>query len=222
MEKKIVLVTAGSTRVPIDKVRMIDNVFKGKTGTVIAEYFADQGCDVYLLTSNPDLVKKDHRNLAVVPFSTFDGLFEFMRCMITAVPFGTIIHSAAVSDYRVGGTYQQINGEMVKVDQSGKIGSDYPELWMKMIPTPKIVDRIRDPWGFKGKLVKFKLQVDMDDETLIDIATKSMMHSKADFIVANTLEGSKTKAFIISAAGGDPICVSREELPIWLYKELGL
>ena len=54
---KRVLITAGATTVPIDKVRAITNIFKGRTGTEIAEFFSKKGCQVILLTSNPELVK---------------------------------------------------------------------------------------------------------------------------------------------------------------------
>ena len=53
---KSVLVTAGSTMVPIDKVRAITNIFNGRTGTNIALYFAQQGWNVTLVTSNPSLL----------------------------------------------------------------------------------------------------------------------------------------------------------------------
>jgi hypothetical protein len=59
------------------------------------------------------------------------------------------------------------------------------------------VDLIRSPWGFKGVLVKFKLQVGMGDDELIAVATRSREQSKADIIVANCLEWSTERAFII-------------------------
>ncbi|MFA6536042.1 MAG: phosphopantothenoylcysteine decarboxylase [Candidatus Paceibacterota bacterium] len=232
MSIKRILVTAGNTRVPIDRVRGIDNIFKGRTGVAIAKYFATQGCKVTLLTSHPDLAKQCHPNLEVLSFSSFEQLRFKMRALVQDLAFDAIIHSAAVSDYKVAGMYKQtgeaveIGGhllrELSQLDSSGKIGSDHPELWMKMVPTVKIVDLIREPWGFKGILVKFKLQVDMTDAELIEIATKSMKHSSADFIVANTLEGLTAKAFIISVKGGNPIRTSRDKLPENLYQELGL
>ena len=34
------------------------------------------------------------------------------------------------------------------------------------MPTEKIVDKIKGDWGFKGQLVKFKLQVGISDDEL--------------------------------------------------------
>ena len=229
--KKMILVTAGTTRTPIDKVRSIDNVFRGRTGARIAEYFADKGCDVTVLTSSPELITP-RPNLNIVSFKTFDNLFCLMKLQLHRRFFDVVIHSAAVSDYQVEGMYQQVgdtyetNGrklrEMTRLDSSGKVGSDHDELWMKLTPTIKIIDQIRSPWGFQGVLVKFKLQVGMSDEELIGVATKSMKHSDANLIVANTLEDFTRKAFIISNKGGDPVCVGRDDLPARLYEELGL
>lgn len=231
MEKTKVLVTAGNTRIPIDKVRGIDNIFKGRTGASIAKHFAEKGCEVTLLTSHPKLVTPQS-NLHIVGFRTYDDLVSLMKSEIQTDSYSVVIHSAAVSDYSVEGTYKQlgesseVEGDLqlhlAKLDSSRKIGSDHKELWMKLIPTMKIVDQIRDPWGFTGVLVKFKLQVGMSDEELINIATRSMRHSSADFIVANTLEGIDQKAFIISAKGEKsvPACVDRDGLPAALFKEI--
>ncbi len=229
MDKRKVLVTAGNTRVPIDRVRGIDNIFKGRTGTRIAEYFTKQGCSVTLLCSHPHLVDVFPRDaVKTVRFTTYDELTAKMEELVTTGGFGTIIHSAAVSDYRRAGMYRRV-GEAAgnerrqamiveEVDGSGKIGSNHDELWMKLVPTAKIIDRIRKDWGFTGTLVKFKLQVAMSDEDLFKIAVRSMLDSQADFIVANTLEDMEKVAFIFSAREPDTfVSIPRADLPSALY-----
>jgi phosphopantothenate-cysteine ligase/phosphopantothenoylcysteine decarboxylase/phosphopantothenate--cysteine ligase len=132
-----------------------------------------------------------------------------------AVPrYDVVIHSAAVSDYYVEGTY---NAALEKLDSSEKICSDHEELYLKLTPTPKIIDQIRDVWGFKGTLVKFKLQVGMSDEELIGIAEASRIHSKADLIVANCLEWCRERAIIIGE-DGLVLETTREALPRMLYQ----
>jgi hypothetical protein len=64
------------------------------------------------------------------------------------------------------------------------------------VRTTKIVDRIRRDWGFTGVLVKFKLEVDVTDEVLLDLAEQSRQQSDANLMVANTLEGMQTWAYI--------------------------
>jgi phosphopantothenoylcysteine synthetase/decarboxylase len=127
-----------------------------------------------------------------------------------------VIHCAAVSDYlaagvyapREGTTFQREEGQGVGhwsggetpptlVDrQAGKIKSDEAELWVRLVRAPKLVDRIRNPWGFQGQLVKFKLEVGVSDEELLDIAERSRVHSRADLLVANTLENAAFYAFL--------------------------
>ena len=54
--------------------------------------------------------------------------------------------------------------------------------------------------------------VDMSDEELVDIATESMKHSCADLMVANCLEWSQERAYIIQE-GRAPMNILRDNLP---------
>jgi len=228
MSKKV-LVTAGNTNVPIDRVRSMTNIFKGRTGVAIAQHFAKQGCRVTLLASNPKLVTQNPDNpLEVIRFNTYDDLFRLMEIQVRNENFDVIIQSAAVSDYRIAGVYQQMGPniekidrftvDLEKLDQSGKISSKYPKLWIETAPTVKIVDQIRAPWGFKGLLVKFKLQVNMNDGTLVELAKKSMYESQADMIVANTLD-TFDRAIVI-CKNDPPRHISRSEIPNAIYEGL--
>ena len=180
---KSALVTAGATMVPIDSVRAITNIFRGRTGTNVALCFAHRGWEVTLLTSNPSLLEgSPAKNLRVETFHTYDELFSAMKKEICSeCAYDAIIHSAAVSDYKVDGTfvYRPESG-MQAVGSEGKIASSFKELYLRLTPTQKIVDLIREPWGYRGYLVKFKLQTLMTDERLLTIAEESRIHSKAD------------------------------------------
>ena len=202
-----ILITAGSTNVMIDKVRCISNIFKGRTGSEIARHFFYEvaGCHQDLITSNPNYFGSEDiaRGINIFPYKTYDELYSLMEQKITTNNYDVIIHSAAVSDYKVEGTYVYYTGGffapgLAKIDSSKKISSLENELYLKLVPTEKIIDKIRDPWGFKGILVKFKLQVGISDEELLTIAKKSLKDSSADFIVANCLEWSKDRAYIIN------------------------
>ena len=48
-----VLVTAGNTQAPIDRVRCVTNIFSGRTGAAIANAAWGRGHAVTLATSNP-------------------------------------------------------------------------------------------------------------------------------------------------------------------------
>ena len=222
MCRKRILVTAGSTQVPIDQVRSVSNIFKGRTGTDIATHFDFADHEVTLLTSNPEIVPAGlHPYLTVIKFRTYDELSSLMEREIVGGNYDIVIHSVAVSDYKVEGVfYRDESGELFGVDNSKKMSSSHSELFLKLVPTEKIIDKIREPWGFKGILVKFKLQVGINDAELLEIAKKSRLVSGADILVANCLEWAKESAYIVSNNGFR--YSSRAELPSNLQKELGL
>jgi phosphopantothenate---cysteine ligase (CTP) len=231
MNKRKVLVTAGNTSVPIDQVRSITNIFKGRTGARIAAYFSEHGCDVTLFTSHPERVKMPDGDIRIMNYAYYDELLEMMEDHVRNENYDVVIHSAAVSDYKADSVYSCLgqavttgpgrkNVELCELNNSGKIGSDHADLWMRLVPTEKIIDKIRREWGFKGTLVKFKLQVGVSDDELLAIAERSMKQSQADFIVANTLERMAAKALIISARHGAVRPVSRTELPEALFQEV--
>ena len=207
-----ILITAGSTIVPIDQVRNISNIFKGRTGSEIALYLNSKGHEVTLITSNPDLainLPSPNDPIEIIEFKTYDELFKAMHHAITNNQYDVIIHSAAVSDYEVRAVCVLDGQKLIPIDNKSKVSSDHKEIFLQLTPTLKIIDLVRC-WGFKGYLVKFKLQVGLSDDELITIAQKSRIASGAEMIVANCLEWSKSRAYIITE--GKVMEVSREDL----------
>ncbi|MDO8622154.1 MAG: phosphopantothenoylcysteine decarboxylase [bacterium] len=217
-----VLITAGATEVPIDRVRAITNIFKGKTGTDIARAFAWHttpnvypvvtALRVTLLTSNPRLAETsmDGSDVAygidarfrVVPYRTFDELAALMEREITTGGYDIVVHSAAVSDYRMAGVHARgQDGQLVPLDASGKVGSFHERLFLELERTPKLIEQIRGAWGFTGKLIQFKLEVGIADEELIAKARAAIDRSGGDFVVANCLEWAKDAAILVGRDG---------------------
>jgi phosphopantothenate---cysteine ligase (CTP) len=236
------LVTAGNTVVPIDRVRQITNVFTGRTGAAIARHAYARGHTVTLLTSHPEALGDDRppegecAGAPRVPtpgggtpgappgvgprwrclaYDTFDALMAAMEAAIRSDPPDAVIHSAAVSDYRVAGIYTPAPGTRAAEAEAavtweteadgqprlvnaaaGKVKSTAPELWLRLLPAPKIIDRVREEWGFRGVLVKFKLEVGVDEAHLLEVAEASRRHSGADLMVANTLETARQWAYL--------------------------
>jgi phosphopantothenoylcysteine synthetase/decarboxylase len=230
-----ILVTAGNTLTPIDKVRCLTNIFTGRTGAAIALEACRRGHRVTLLTSHPEAVD-DLANLerpasdrwSIVRYRTFDELEKSLADLVRRPGLDALVHSAAVSDYRPAGIYapgpatrfreadarwENAAGQPpALVDRSaGKVKSDVPELWLRLTRTPKLIDRVRTDWAFRGVLVKFKLEVGISDGELMEIAEKSRAQSAADLMVANTLEGASHWAYL--GTGGGYERISRRELP---------
>src|SRR5262249_30689592 len=100
------LVTAGNTLVPIDRVRCITNIFTGRTGASIARRSWERGHIVTLLTWHPEGVAALHsERWAIHRYSTFENLQSLMNELIGKGDPHAVVHCAAVSDYLAGGIY---------------------------------------------------------------------------------------------------------------------
>jgi phosphopantothenoylcysteine synthetase/decarboxylase len=213
------LVTAGNTQAPIDRVRCITNIFSGRTGAAIALRAWARGHTVTLFTSHPEVVADLHAGLPagerwrLDPYRTFDDLRGLMAGRIAEGGFGAVVHCAAVSDYLAGGVFGAADGTAfdpatgrwtVRTTAdltAGKVKSDAPELWLRLVRAPKLIDSVRRDWDFGGVLVKFKLEVGVGDDSLLDVAERSRLQSDADLMVANTLDGAAEWAYLGPVAG---------------------
>jgi len=203
------LVTAGNTQAPIDAVRCITNIFTGRTGAAIAVRAAERGHDAHLLTPHPETVPHHCAGLGIETYRTFGELRQLMASRIRGGGHDAVVHCAAVSDYLVRGIHARPDGPAL--DPAGKLKSDVSELWLRLERAPKLIDAVRGEWGFRGTLVKFKLEVGVSDNQLTEIAERSRQQSGADLMVANTLEGLKEWAFF-GPFEGKYVRVARSEL----------
>lgn len=211
-----ILVTAGNTQTPIDRVRCITNIFSGRTGATIAATAHDRGHAVTLFTSHPEVIETMPAKRAriagewrVEKYRTFEDLESLLAAAVPNGGFDAIVHAAAVNDYHVVGTFAKIGNDFVDVS-AGKVKGHHDDLWLRLKPAPKLIDKFRRNWSFAGKLVKFKLEVGATDGELLAIAEKSRVHSSADLMVANTLEGMHDWAYV--GAGDSYRKIARAEL----------
>ncbi|MBP3960344.1 bifunctional phosphopantothenoylcysteine decarboxylase/phosphopantothenate synthase [Gemmata sp. G18] len=229
------LITAGNTQTPIDRVRCITNTFAGRAGAPIARTAWGRGHTVTLVTSNPDALLEYNLNprapgerFSVLSYQTFDELTSILQNQLRVSAFDVVCHSAAVSDFLTAGTFTPDSGTFFNArtgewearagaptlteQKTGKIRSAEPELWVRLVRAPKLIDRIRHPWGFAGVLVKFELEVGVSEQELVDAAEASRTQSGAEIIVANTLDGAAHWAYI-GPIGTRYERVTRRELP---------
>jgi phosphopantothenoylcysteine synthetase/decarboxylase len=225
------LVTAGSTRQPIDKVRDWGNIFTGNTGYDIARELMKLGV-VDLFTSNKDHLARvllgQFPNLRAYGFSSHADLKAGLETVMLQEQYDAVFMTAAVSDYNPAGAYALLDRKIqddgteiwtVKNAQAGKVKSNFDQVAIRGERTEKIVDLFRTQWDHKGILVKFKLEVDIPTERLLQIGQESRAASGADYLVANTLAmvaGETPGAYLISNA--EPRWISRKDLPVELAK----
>ena len=208
---KKVLVTAGPTWTAVDRVRVMTSVFSGETGLRFARHFKNLGARVTLLMGPGRAVfkKEDWSEINIRQFFYYDDLAELLEEETSANSYDIIIHSSAVSDYKVSNA------------GSGKTPSGR-NLTLNLEPTAKLVDQIRTacPEAF---LVKFKLQVGLTPEELYDIALNSLKSTGADLIVANdldTMDGENHLAYIIDPQGRSRKVATKATMCLGLEEEI--
>jgi phosphopantothenoylcysteine synthetase/decarboxylase len=213
------LVTAGNTQTLIDKVRCITNIFSGRTGGQIAVEAHGRGHAVTLLTSHPETLSFPTPSpiWRIEPYRTFEEFASLLEREVRHGAYDVVVHAAAVSDFLSSGVYVPAPGTTFETGSlawkadagtpqladatAGKVKSKHAELWLRLTPAPKLVDRFRSAWGFPGTLVKFKLEVGLPEAQLLAVAEESRQQSRADWMVANTLEGMHELAFVGPVAG---------------------
>jgi phosphopantothenoylcysteine decarboxylase/phosphopantothenate--cysteine ligase len=177
-----ILITAGPTWIKIDEVRILTSIFTGGSGIFLAQEFKKRGHRVTLIVNAHCLVKVS--GLRVVAFRYFD---EFKKAVIAELRRGdydAVIHSAAVSDYRLEKPFR------------GKISSGKAAVSLRLIPTQKLISMMRVV-AQKTILVQFKLELKRSG--LIEKAYRSLIKNGSDFVVANALEDLQRgyRAFLI-------------------------
>lgn len=222
------LVTAGNTRERIDEVRDWGNIFTGGTGFAIAKALAELG-PVDLLTSNRQHLAEARADFAqhidAAGFTTHADLLHALESRMHTHAYDAVFMTAAVADYRPERVFEVIERKqdpgdaktevwIVRDVQAGKVRSSYKSIAVLGKQTDKIVDMFRSAWGYKGILVKFKLEVGIGVEELLRIGENSRLASGADYLVANTLDmlnGAGAGAYLLRAGGHE--WVPRPELP---------
>lgn len=150
-----VLVTAGGTAEAIDPVRVLTNVSTGETGVRVANALVESGNAVTLLLAESSAFAGSvTAGVRLLRYRTFAELDRAMRDELATGSYATLIHAAAVSDYRVE-RVETASGKPVA--GTAKIQSKEP-LVLRLAPNPKILEQVRayakNP---KLRVISFKL-----------------------------------------------------------------
>ena len=169
LKGKKILVTAGSTEIPLDAVRKITNRATGKFGKSIAELCMDRGAEVLLLRSENSVIP----DFKIKEF-TFRTNKDLEALLAKHCPYYDIIfHSAAVSDFYPG------NVNKKKIDSS-------KSFVLKFQPEKKLINLIKK-WNPNIMLIGFKAAFRPKSEEISAIGKKILIDSKADYVVINDI-----------------------------------
>jgi phosphopantothenoylcysteine decarboxylase/phosphopantothenate--cysteine ligase len=164
LDKKKVLVIAGSTEEAIDDIRVITNKSSGRTGVELALNAFERGGDVNLWMGRCSV---DVPNF--ISTRRFSSTNELLN-MVEEINHDIVIIPAAISDYSPD-------------KKNGKIPSGEENLNINLKPNPKIIQKIKE--NSQGILVGFKAEFQIPKEELLDLARRRMEQLKIDMMVAN-------------------------------------
>lgn len=206
LKNKRILITAGPTWVPIDKVRVISNIATGETGILLAEKFCRLGAKVTLLLGPAETCCLN-KKIKLLRFRFFDQLKNLLKRELAAKKYVLVIHSAAVSDYRM------------QRPSAGKVKSGLKSWQIKLVPSEKLIRLVKkiDPRIF---LVGFKFEPQATKNKLIQRARRLLLDSRADLVVANSIKNNKYETYIINPNRIDGPFFSKEDMVSGLVKAI--
>ncbi|MDR2738724.1 MAG: phosphopantothenoylcysteine synthase [Treponema sp.] len=194
-----ILISAGGTRERIDSVRGITNIATGRLGSLIAACFdkvPETKRIFYICGTNAPRPESAKAEITVIE-DTAD-LERAVRELLQNHRVDAIIHSMAVSDYRVRtvttpariaeaartSSLADAFENAPPLGQDGKISSDENRLVIVMEPTPKIISLFHS-LAPHALLVGFKLLDNVSREDLINVALKLLEKNHCAFVLAN-------------------------------------
>ena len=247
-EKQNIIVTSGPTNERLDAVMKITNMSTGALGSLIADKFLDNERDFinklyYVsikLSMKPKCLCSD--KLQLVEVESTSDLLNVMRDILSREKIHTVIHSAAVGDYKgdysitasmlskeitdyVFGNsrdYESLrNGilDILKkpslvVNDEHKISSYETDLMFKLALTPKVISEIKKI-SPDTNLIGFKLLDGVSNEELISVASKLREKNHTEYIIANDLsqiENGKHLAYFVGKDGVQYVCETKEDI----------
>ena len=182
------LITGGATRNPVDAIRYLSAHATGTTAVAIAVALGGSHRVRLLGSAEANLrASLADPSIATQEYTSTRDLMAKMEADLRANPGGVLIHSAAVGDYEANAS-------------PTKVPSGQPELLLRLTPTPKIIDRVRE-WSPDIFLVSFKAgNPEWDEERLEAVARAQLTRTTSDLVFANRLGALETSCLLVSAS----------------------
>ncbi|MSR67174.1 MAG: DNA/pantothenate metabolism flavoprotein domain protein [Pedosphaera sp.] len=177
------IVTAGPTFEPLDAVRRLTNHSTGTLGSELANHLVASGHQVTLLLGEAATFAGEQRAQKVLRFTTTDDLADKLT-KLAGKSADAVFHASAVSDFRFGTIWREgTDGKRTKI-KAGKIPTADGRLFGELIPTPKIISRLREL--FPGSiLIGWKYEIEGSRTDAIRLARQQILRHQLDHCVAN-------------------------------------
>jgi len=181
---KRILITAGSTWVALDKVRVISNTASGNTGLILADKLKKAGFRVTLLLGPGENAGSRVEGVKIIRFRYFSELKRILSFELRKNRYSALIHSAAVADYKP---------ERII---SRKTCSGLQNWDIRLVPTEKLIGSFRK-YSDNLIVVGFKFEPDASRKQLINEGRKLLERARLNMVVANSLKKNNYLAYII-------------------------
>lgn len=177
------LVTAGPTYEPLDNVRRLTNFSTGRLGSELAAALEARGHSVTLLLGEQATCQSEVQVQKLERFSTNADLENRLKAL-SAHGFQAVFHAAAVSDFKFGKVWRRSDQDSAAGIRSGKISTREGTLLAELVPTPKIISRLRD-WFPAAVVVGWKFEVEGNRSAAIELARAQISECRTNACVAN-------------------------------------
>ena len=211
-----IILTAGGTSEPIDRIRSITNTSTGMLGRLIARELSksDKVGRIFYIHGKK-AVMPDCEKVTPVPVESVENLLDAVNKLCSSYKIDAVIHCMAVSDFRVRSV---VSAEMLDKKAAGgafnpkeffdsenllskynKLPSSSGEPVILLEKTPKVLPIFRQLLP-DAVIVGFKLLDGVSHEELIDTAYRLLEKNGCDYVLANdyrTVEAGKHEGFLI-------------------------
>ena len=175
---KIVAITMGANRAPIDAVRAIQNASSGRTGWIISEYLHRMGHNVICIAGKtsaaPTFILPN-----VIRDGSPDGMLALCKEIAQESQPDVWIHAAAVLDY-------------FTEPEDGKKPSGENTWQLNLNPGRKHIEELRHLVGDSIR-IGFKLESNVDVTTLVARAEAQIERYGVNAVIANLMEKMNEK-----------------------------
>ncbi len=193
------LITAGPTYEPLDDVRRLTNFSTGRLGTELANFLVARGHRVTLLVGEAATYAGERHAQSVKVFSTTADLQAKLKAY-AGKKVDAIFHAAAVSDFTFGQIFTETKaGEFTALKASKKISTRQGALLAELVPTPKIIAKLRG-WFPQTKIIGWKFEAVGQRADALRSAEQQLADCATDYCVANG--PAYGKGFNLVSVGG--------------------
>ncbi len=191
-----IVITAGSSYEPLDKVRRLSNFSTGELGTLLAENFAQAGHNVTCFRGAASTFSSPLWGVEVIPFKTNDDLATELKRLPAREEVQVVFHAAALCDFRI----REILNERDEAVHLDKISSREGALKVMLEPAPKLIASMRRFFP-ASILVGWKYELEGTVEEARNKGRKQMEECLSDACVLNG--GAYGSGFELIARSGE-------------------